>query len=69
MYSTVRKQALYHETGMLKLGGKGGDFDRTVNPISTNGEDYAHHITTCPPRFSDFPSALIKAACCSRKTM
>ena len=49
MYSTVRKQALYHETGMSKPGGKGGNFDRKVNPISTNDEDYAHHITSCPP--------------------
>ena len=49
MYSTVRKQALYHETGVSKPGGKGGNFDRKVNPISTNDEDYAHHITSRPP--------------------
>ena len=49
MYSTVRKQALYHETGMSKTGGQGGNFDRTVNSLSTNDEDYAHHITSRPP--------------------
>ena len=48
MYSTVRKQALYHETGMSKLGGRGGNCDRKNNPFSSNGEDYAPHITSCP---------------------
>ena len=33
-------------------------FGRTVNPISTRGADYAHHITTGPPGFSDLPTAL-----------
>ena len=68
MYSTVRKQALYHETGMSKPGDKGGNFGRKVNPSTTNGEDYAHHITSFPLP-PDFPTALWKAACCSRKTM
>ena len=27
----------------------GGDFDRSVNPISTRRTDYAHHITTLSP--------------------
>ena len=31
---------------------------RSVNPISTRGTDYAHLITTGPPRFSDLPTAL-----------
>ena len=32
-------------------------FDRSVNQ-STRVADYAHSITTCPPGFSDFPTAL-----------
>ena len=37
-------------------GGAGGAlappiFGQTVNPISTRGADYAHHITTSPPDF------------------
>ena len=28
-----------------------GDFDRSVNPISTRGPYYAHHITTGPLHF------------------
>ena len=27
------------------------DFGRSVNPISTSGADYSHHITTPPPDF------------------
>ena len=39
------------------------DFERSVNPISTRGAHYAHHITTGPPGFSDLPTArLLKAA-------
>ena len=34
------------------------DFERSVNPISTGVADYAHHITTCSPGFSDLPTAL-----------
>ena len=34
------------------------DFDRSVNPISTRGADYPHHITTGPLGFSDLPTAL-----------
>ena len=29
------------------------DFGRSVNPISTKGADDDHHITFCPPGFSD----------------
>ena len=37
------------------------DFSRSVNPISTKGADYAHHITTWPPHeFSDLPTALLQ---------
>ena len=27
------------------------DFGRSVDPISTRGEDFAPHIITCPPSF------------------
>ena len=38
-----------------RAAGAGGlDFGRLVNPISTRGADYAHHITTCPPDFQTF---------------
>ena len=33
------------------------DFDRSVNPISTRGTEYAHLITTGTPGFSDLPTA------------
>ena len=33
-------------------------FGRSVNPISTRGADYAHHITAGTPGFSDLPTAL-----------
>ena len=36
----------------------GGDFGRSVKPISTRGTDYAHLITTGTPGFSDLPTAL-----------
>ena len=39
------------------------DFDKSVNPISTRGTDYAHHITTWPPpirRFSDLPTSSVQ---------
>ena len=34
------------------------DFGRSVNPISTGGANYANHITTGTPGFSDLPTAL-----------
>ena len=34
------------------------DFDRSVNPISIRGTDYAHLITTGTPGFSDLQMAL-----------
>ena len=33
--------------------------DMKRNPISIRGADYAHHITTCSPSFSDLPTALL----------
>ena len=42
-------------------GGRGAPpsvFGRPVNPISTRGADYAHHITTCPLGFSVLLTAL-----------
>ena len=36
-----------------------GPRNLAVNPISTGGGDYAHHITTDPPRFLDLPTALL----------
>ena len=46
----------------VKTGGAGGainpkDFDRSVNPISNRGADYAQHINNRPPRFSDLPES------------
>ena len=32
--------------------------DRSVNPISTRGADYAHHSNTSPPGFSDLATGL-----------
>ena len=34
------------------------DFGKSVNPISTRGTDYSHHITICHTGFSDLPTAL-----------
>ena len=33
-------------------------FGKTVNPISTRGADYTHHITTSPPGISDLATGL-----------
>ena len=43
-------------------GGAGGaidrkDFDRSVDPISNKGKDYAHHNNTRPLGFSDLPES------------
>ena len=29
------------------------EFEGSVNPITTRGEDYAHHITDSPPGFEN----------------
>ena len=34
-------------------------FGRSVNPIPTRGTDYAHHITTGPPRFFNGVASLL----------
>ena len=31
---------------------------RLVNPIITRGADFAHRITTCPPRFENLAASL-----------
>ena len=59
-------RVLYHmmpSSGLLEAGGQGAiahnsDFDRSVNPISTWGTDYTHHIITCPPTPLDFQTFL-----------
>ena len=38
------------------------EFGRSVNPISTRGADYAHHVKHKHPRLSDLPMALIEHA-------
>ena len=38
------------------------DSGRSVNPTRALGADYAHHITTCPPVFSDLPTAPLASA-------
>ena len=47
------------------IGHRGGqeerpplDFDKSVNPIPTGSEDYAHTINPRPHGFSDLPAAL-----------
>ena len=32
------------------------EFGSSINPITTRGADYAHHITASPPRF-EIPAA------------
>ena len=47
---------------LLLVGGQGGqahpEFGSSVNPITTRGADYAHHITASPPRFENPAAAL-----------
>ena len=47
---------------MPLAGGQGGlahpDFGSSVNPITTRGADYAHHITASPPGFENPAAAL-----------
>ena len=35
------------------------EFGSSVNPITTRGADYAHHITASPPGFENPAAALI----------
>ena len=49
--------------GPSQVGGPGGPvppsfWQISYNTISTRGAHYAHHITTCHPRFSDLATAL-----------
>ena len=50
--------------GPSQAGGGNGEalalpvFGQTVNPISTRGEDYAHHSNSSPPGLSDLATAL-----------
>ena len=34
------------------------EFGSSVNPISTRGADFAHHITACPPGFENLAASL-----------
>ena len=34
------------------------EFGSSVNPITTRGEDYAHHITASPPGFENLAASL-----------
>ena len=34
------------------------EFGSSVNPITTRGADYAHHITASPPRFENPAASL-----------
>ena len=43
-------------------GGAPPVFDKSLNPLSTRGADYAHHSTTSPPGFSDLSTALLIVA-------
>ena len=40
----------WRNRGEEQGGARPPDFGRAVNPISTRGTDYAHQITTRPPR-------------------
>ena len=42
------------------VGGQGGhpEFGRSVNPITTRGAEYAHHITASPPGFEILAASL-----------
>ena len=39
-------------------GGQGPEFGSSVNPITTRGADYAHHITASPPGFENPAASL-----------
>ena len=57
--NTVRLQVQGWRNRGAKRGGTiPPDVFRWVNPILTRGADYAHHISTCPLRFSDLPPSL-----------
>ena len=55
----------FHLHGLVILGSAaasgwaGWEFGSSVNPITTKGADYAHHITTSPPGFENPAAALL----------
>ena len=42
------------------VGRQHPEFGSSVNPITTKGADYAHHITASPPVFEN-PAAALKS--------
>ena len=65
--SRMRVELSCRAVGAGGAGDSGGfmaipDIGRSVKPISTRLADYAYHITTCTPGFSDLPTALLFAA-------
>ena len=58
----MRRMITYQQGCRQRVGAGGASappvFDRSVNPISTRGADYALHSTTSPPGFSDLATAL-----------
>ena len=40
------------------------EFGSSVNPITTRGADYAHHITASPPGFENPAASLLKTIFC-----
>ena len=58
----LKIRAVGHGGGRGEVGGRKNDplldFDKSVNPIPTGREDYAHKINPRPPGFSDLPAAL-----------
>ena len=40
------------------------EFGSSVNPITTRGADYAHHITACPPGFENPAASLYNVKTC-----
>ena len=58
--------AIWHFLTLCKLssvmplaGGLNPEFGFSVNPIPTRGEDYAYHITDCPPGFKNLTASLV----------
>ena len=43
---------------MPLAGGQGGQGGSSVNPITTSGADYTHHITASPPGFENPAASL-----------
>ena len=43
---------------VLDIDSSGAEFGSSVNPITTRGADYAHHITVSPPGFENPAASL-----------